>query len=205
MAVVVVGGHSRSVGKTSVVAGLIAALPEYAWNAMKITQFGHGVCSRNGELCGCATDNHSWSISEERDRSGESDTSRFLVAGAAQVWWVRSQLGRLAEAMPTIRRKIAESENVIVESNSILKFIRPDIYLTVLDPAVEDFKKSAQEFMDRADAVILHDGDGRLAWHGISLKVVEGRPMFRVRPPDYVTPEIVEFVKEKLAVSRSSA
>jgi hypothetical protein len=206
MAVVVIGGHSRSVGKTSVVAGLIAALPEYAWNAMKITQFGHGVCSRNGELCDCATDNHSWSISEERDRSGESDTSRFLVAGAAQVWWVRSQQGRLAEAMPTIRRKIAESENVIVESNSILKFIRPDVYLTVLDPAVEDFKRSAQEFMDRADAVILHDGDGRPAWQGISLKVVEGYPMFRVRPPEYVTREIVEFVKGKLkVVSRSSA
>ena len=42
MAVVVIGGHSRSVGKTSVVAGLIAALPEYSWHAMKITQFGHG-------------------------------------------------------------------------------------------------------------------------------------------------------------------
>jgi hypothetical protein len=205
MAIVVIGGHSRSVGKTSVVAGLIAALPGYAWSAMKITQFGHGVCSRNGELCDCATDDHSWSISEDRDRSGESDTSRFLIAGAAQVWWVRTQQGRLAEAMPTIRRKIAESENVIVESNSILKFIRPDIYLTVLDPAVEDFKKSAQEFMDRADAVILHDGDGRPAWHGVSLKVLEGRPMFRVRPPEYVTPEIVEFMKGKLAVSRSSA
>jgi hypothetical protein len=121
------------------------------------------------------------------------------------VWWVRSQQGRLAEAMPTIRRKIAESENVIVESNSILKFIRPDIYLTVLDPAVEDFKKSAQEFMDRADAVILHGGDEKPAWQGISLKVVEGRPIFRVRPPEYVTPEIVEFAKGKLAVSRSSA
>jgi hypothetical protein len=205
MAIVVIGGHSRSVGKTSVVAGLIVALPECAWNAMKITQFGHGVCSRNGELCDCANDDHSWSISEERDRSGESDTSRFLLAGAAQVWWVRSQQGRLAEAMPTIRRKIAESENVIVESNSILKFIRPDIYLTVLDPAVEDFKTSAQEFMDRADAVILHEADGGPVWHGISLKVVEGRPMFRVRPPEYVTPEIVEFVKGKLAVSRSSA
>src|SRR5438552_19187142 len=97
MAILVIGGHSRSVGKTSVVAGLIAALPEYKWSAMKITQFGHGVCSRNGELCDCATDDHSWSISEERDRSGESDTSRFLVAGAANVWWVRSQQGRLPE------------------------------------------------------------------------------------------------------------
>jgi hypothetical protein len=204
MALVVIGGHSRSVGKTSVVAGLIAALPEYSWHAMKITQFGHGVCSRNGELCDCATADHSWSISEEPDRSGESDTSRFLIAGATKVWWVRTQQGRLAEAMPTIRRRIAESENVIVESNSILKFIRPDIYVTVLDPTVEDFKKSAQEFMDRADAVILHDVDGSPAWHGVSLKVVEGRPTFRVRPPEYVTPEIVEFVKGRLAV-RSSA
>jgi hypothetical protein len=204
MALVVIGGHSRSVGKTSVVAGLIAALAEYSWHAMKVTQFGHGVCSRNGELCDCSTDDHTWSISEERDRSGESDTSRFLIAGATKVWWVRTQQGRLAEAMPTIRRRIAEAENVIVESNSILKFMRPDIYVTVLDPAVEDFKKSAQEFMDRADAVILHDVDGSPAWHGVSLKVVEGRPMFRVRPPEYVTPEIVEFVKGRLAV-RSSA
>ncbi len=84
MAIVVVGGHSRSVGKTSVVAGLIAALREYDWTAVKITQYGHGVCSANGAPCDCATADHSWAISEEKDRSGESDTSRFLVAGAAR-------------------------------------------------------------------------------------------------------------------------
>ena len=49
MAVIVVGGHSRSVGKTSVVAGIIAALPEMRWTAAKITQYGHGICSANGE------------------------------------------------------------------------------------------------------------------------------------------------------------
>ncbi len=70
MAIVVVGGHSRSVGKTSVVAGLIAALPEYDWTAFKITQYGHGICSQNGESCHCATDDHSWAISEEKDRAG---------------------------------------------------------------------------------------------------------------------------------------
>ena len=90
MAIVVIGGHSRSVGKTSVVAGLIAALPEYNWTALKITQYGHGVCSLNGESCHCATDDHSWAISEEKDRSGESDTSRFLVAGAVHALWVRT-------------------------------------------------------------------------------------------------------------------
>jgi len=203
MAVVVIGGHSRSVGKTSVVAGLIAALPAYHWTALKITQYGHGVCSLNGESCHCATDDHSWAISEEKDRSGESDTSRFLVAGAVRAWWVRTEQGRLAEAIPTIRRRIAESENVIMESNSILKFVRPDLYMTVLDPATADFKRSAQEFLDQADAVISHaskDTDGgRPAWTGISLKPVAGRPIFEIHPPVYVTSEIVEFVRALIA------
>jgi len=43
VSLVVVGGHSRNVGKTSVVAGLIAALQELDWTAVKITQYGHGV------------------------------------------------------------------------------------------------------------------------------------------------------------------
>lgn len=187
-------------GKTSVAAGLIAALPEMHWTALKITQYGHGICSANGEACDCATGDHSWAVTEEKDRSGDSDTSRFLVAGAVRAWWVRTEQGRLAEAMPKVREKIAAAENVIVESNSILKFLRPDLYLTVLDPGTEDFKSSAQEFLDRSDAVLLHeqpDGEGT-AWERVSLKPVADRPMFQIRPPMYVTAEIVEFVRSSL-------
>jgi len=203
MAVVVIGGHSRNVGKTSVVAGLIAALPEYRWTALKITQYGHGVCSRNGESCHCATADHNWAISEEKDGSGGSDSSRFLTAGALRAFWVRTEQGRLAEAMPTVRRRLAEAENVILESNSILKFVRPDLYLTVLDPATADFKRSAREFLDQADAVILHapkarSVDRKVMWTGISLKPVAGRPIFEIRPPEYVTEEIAEFVRSRV-------
>ena len=156
MAILVIGGHSRNVGKTSVVAGLVAALPAYNWTAFKITQFGHGKCSLDGKPCHCATADHTWAISEEKDRSGKSDSSRFLVAGANRSFWVRTEQGRLAEAMPTIMRRLAESENAILESNSILKFIEPDVYLTVLDPAVEDFKTSALAALGRADGLIVH-------------------------------------------------
>ena len=198
MALIVIGGHSRSVGKTSVVAGLIAAMPEFTWTAVKITQYGHGVCSANGEACDCATADHSWAISEERDRSGESDTSRFLVAGAVQALWVRTEQGRLAEAMPALRRRLEGSRNVIIESNSVLKFLRPDLYLTVLDPSTADFKNSAREFLDRADAVILHEASEGAAWQAVSLKPVADRSIFRITPPQYVTPEIVHFVRSSL-------
>jgi hypothetical protein len=202
MAIIVVGGHSRSVGKTSVVAGLIAALPEYRWTAFKITQYGHGICSADGKPCDCATSDHTWAITEEKDRSGDSDTARFLAAGAVQAWWVRTEQGRLAEALPAIRQRL--TGNVILESNSILKFLRPDIYLTVLDPATEDFKKSAQEFLDRADGVILHgpkEAGSHTKWQGVSLRPVAGRPIFHIRPREYVTPAIVEFVRGKLAAT----
>jgi hypothetical protein len=200
MATVIIGGHSRSVGKTSVVAGLIAALAEFDWTALKITQYGHGICSANGEACDCATTDHAWAISEEKDRSGESDTSRFLIAGASRALWVRTEQGRLAEAMPALRQRIVQARNVIVESNSVLKFLRPDLYLTVLDPATADFKTSAREFLHLASAVILHEaaGNSGSAWQNLSLKPVAGRPIFRIAPPPYVTPEIVNFVRETL-------
>ena len=203
MSLIVIGGHSRSVGKTSVVAGLIAALREFDWTAVKITQYGHGVCSANGEPCDCATTDHSWAISEEHDRSGESDTSRFLIAGATRALWARTEQGRLAEAMPALRKRLEAARNVIMESNSILKFLRPDLYLTVLDPATADFKHSAKEFLDRANAIILHEAPSA-AWQQISLKPVKDRPVFRITPPTYVTPEILEFVRESLAAQNSS-
>jgi hypothetical protein len=198
MAIVVIGGHSRSVGKTSVLAGLISALPECDWTAVKITQYGHGVCSANGAPCDCVTADHSWAITDEKDRGGESDTSRFLLAGAVRALWVRTEQGRLAEAMPALRQKLEPSRNVIVESNSVLKFLRPDLYLTVLDPGTEDFKNSAREFLDRAAAVILHDVAKTEAWQGVSLKPVAERPVFRINPPPYVTAEIIEFVRTHL-------
>jgi len=155
MAIIVIGGQSRDVGKTSVVAGIIAALPANNWTAFKITQFGHGRCSLDGKPCTCATEDRCWAMTEEKDAAGKSDTSRFLAAGAKRSFWVRTEQGRLTEALPVLRKRIAESENAIIESNSIVEFIQPDLYIAVLDPAVEDFKNSARRFMERADAVLL--------------------------------------------------
>jgi hypothetical protein len=198
MAIVIIGGHSRNVGKTSVVAGLIAALPSYNWTAFKVTQFGHGRCSLNGKPCQCATADHAWAMTEEKDRSGKSDSSRFLVAGAKHSYWVRTAQGKLSQAMPAISRRLSETENIIIESNSILKFIRPDIYISVLDPAVEDFKVSAQQYLSRADALIVHRNGRNGRWAEVSLDSVSV-PTFAVRAPEYVTPEITQFVEQRLS------
>jgi len=200
MAIVVVGGHSRSVGKTSVAAAIIARLPEMHWTAFKITQFGHGFCTANGEPCDCQTDEHTVAVSEERDPASGADSARYLTAGAVRSFWVRTRIGNLAAAMPRLRKEFAAAENAIVESNSILGFLRPDLYLSVLDHATADFKDSARLFLDRADALLVHAGSEDLApqWRGVSLRLAEGIPRFAIAPPEYMRDAVIPFIKNRL-------
>ena len=199
MAIVVIGGHTRNIGKTSVVAGLIAALRELHWTAFKITQFGHGVCSANGEPCDCETADHTIAISEERDGASGTDSARYLAAGALRSFWVRTRQGQLAEAMPRLKKELANAENAIIESNSVLRFLRPDLFVSVLDPATADFKESARRYLDRADAIVVTGGElGRAAWDGISLKLVARAQRFEGRAPDYCGTPLVDFVRTRL-------
>jgi len=201
MATVVVGGHSRNVGKTSVVAGLISAMPEMQWTAVKITQYGHGLCTASGEDCECASHDESWAIDEESSRTGDTDTSRFLNAGAARALWVRTKQGMLAEAMPELREKLSGAKNVIMESNSVIRFVRPDIYLVALDAANPDFKDSSREFLDRADAVLLQNDLSGAAWRDVSMRLLKGKPVIRVTAANYVTDEVVSFVRAEIAAA----
>jgi hypothetical protein len=195
LAIVVVGGHTRNIGKTSVVAGLIRALPELRWTAFKISHHWHGTERVEGESA--------FAMSEETDRCSGTDTSRYLEAGAVRSFWVRVREGRLGEAMPRLGEEFARAQamggNVLVESNRILEFLRPDVYLSVLDPGTADFKESAKLYLDRADALLLATQQaGNSAWTGEALKLLEERPCFQMRPPEYVTPEIASFVRGRL-------
>ena len=180
-------------------AGLIAALPERNWTAFKITQFGHGMCSANGEPCDCETAEHTIAVSEEREQESGTDSSRYLAAGAVRSLWVRTRQGQLAEAMPRIRKELAGAENAIVESNSILRFLQPDLFVSVLDAETADFKESAKRYLDRADAVIVTGGELRCAkWSGVSLKLVERARKFVGVAPRYFEADFEEFVRERL-------
>jgi hypothetical protein len=204
MKMVVVGGNSRDIGKTSVVAGLIRALPHYRWTAIKLTQYGHGICSEDGEPCECAPKEHPFAIDEETDRSGRTDTSRFLVAGARRALWVRVRMGMLETALPAFQAAIAVDEHIIVESNSILGFYRPSVYLTVLDPAKKDFKASARKFLPLADAcLVLEPGLKDGVWEGVERELLQSKPTFPVWPERYINDQIAAFVETRLRAAES--
>ena len=193
--VVVVGGHTRNIGKTSVVCGIIRGLPELNWTAIKITQYGHGICSRNGEACDCNDPAHPIAISREDGSSPATDSGRFLAAGAARSFWVRTPIGELNEAMAAVRRILADSENAIVESNSILRFLKPDLCAMVLDGSVADFKPTSLRFLDRANALVV-TSPARLMWPDVPPSLLKDKPRFQALAPLYKSAPLIETIRE---------
>jgi hypothetical protein len=211
--IIVVGGHTRSIGKTQLVCDLIAALPEANFLAGKITQYGHGVCAQNGEHCGCAPDEHSSAFDWESYATSGTDSSRFLAAGARRAFWLRTKQGYLAEGLPLLRKAMREaaeeregsSFNLIIESNSVLQFLKPAIYLAVLDPEKQDFKLTAQSMLDRADAFVLrnHFAEPGQSWPKISGKLLQTKRAFLQKESESVPEPLLVMVRNALALPAS--
>jgi len=186
----VIGGHTRSIGKTQLVCDVIQAFPSTNWIAGKITQYGHGVCAQNGESCDCAPDEHICALDWELRADTGTDSARFLAAGAKASFWLRTKQGYLAEGLPLLREalhkaagKISAEGNsaLIVESNSVMQFVKPSLYFAVIDPAREDFKDSAKIALDRAHALVLRGQVGPEAspaplWMRLPSKLLQEKP-----------------------------
>lgn len=199
---VVVGGHSRNLGKTSLVAGLIRKFRERNWTALKITQYGHTVCTNHDSHCGCEADpSQPFALSEEYE-FGKTDSARFLAAGAGRSLWLRTPAGQLSQASGTIRKILDQNENVIVESNSLIELVRPDLFLMMLDFGCADFKPSSLRFMERADAfVVLDRGINVPLWEDLARGLWDRQPRFSVKPPRYVSPAVADFVSARLSAT----
>ena len=198
MQIVVVGGHARNIGKTSVMCGLLRGLEQLGWTAVKISPYGHGIRSADGHKCSSESDEHHFVLTEEKNARGRGDTCRFLAAGARRALWLRVREGQLAEAFPVLMRALAGAAWVLIESNSILDFLNPALYIAVLDGSNPDFKASARRLLGRADALAavgprFHPG----AWPGIEPCLIEGKPVFRVAAPDYFNPDLCRFIRER--------
>jgi molybdopterin-guanine dinucleotide biosynthesis protein len=216
---IVVGGHTRSIGKTQLVCDVIRSFPRTEWIAGKITQYGHGVCAQNGENCDCAPTDHVCALDWETRADTGTDSSRFLEAGAKRSFWLRTKQGYLAEGLPLLRRALAEAlsasgENrnqaVIVESNSLMQFAKPSLYFAVIDPLKEDFKESAQLALDRAQALVLRGevgGDASPAplWMKLPEQLLREKPSVMQRQGEKLPEPLWELVHRTLDSPPGSA
>jgi len=199
MKIVVIGGHTRNIGKTSVMAGIIRGLESLDWTAVKITQHRHGIGSADGGRGEWAPEEHFYALREENNPRGRGDTCRFLAAGARRALWLEVRQGQLAEALPALWKALNGDEHILIESNSILEFVRPALYLVVLDVSRSDFKASARRFLGQADAFVAVGARiNARAWPAVDPRALGERPVFRVASRHSSSPELCRFVQERL-------
>jgi hypothetical protein len=245
----VVGGHTRSIGKTQLVCDVIQAFARTEWIAGKVTQYGQGVCAQNGENCDCAPTEHACALDWETREDTGTDSARFLAAGAKRSFWLRTKQGYLAEGLPLLRAAVEEVASgawrvtsqerkapttndygtrepasgweplglrqsvvaetdphknlaLIVESNSLMQFVKPSLYFAVIDPLKDDFKQSAQMALDRASALVVRGevGDASPAplWMKLPQQLMREKPSVLQREREGLPEPLWELVHRML-------
>jgi hypothetical protein len=182
-----VGGSTKDIGKTSLVCGVISALRDLGWTAVKITGHDYGpklsASSANEELA----DTIVW---EEMNAGQATDTARYLAAGALRALLVT----RHGPEVPIeeIRAAIGKDRNVIFESNRIIGVMQADLCLALVGGAQER-KPSFVRLSQKADALVSVDG------FPVNSADLRGNvPCFRLQSLDQLSAEMVTWMRSRL-------
>ncbi|MFZ1938964.1 MAG: hypothetical protein WBE56_09295 [Terracidiphilus sp.] len=174
MAIIVVGGGGRGAGKTALICGLVRALPDRNWTAIKITSHAHELAEP---------------ILEERLAGQGTDTSRYLAAGAKHALLVTANEGGLGALVQKILGEHPGS-HLIFESNSVLNHLKPDLCFAV-STNLKGGDKPSFEIVERcADATVALGGHDHV--------IPGARIHFHLRSLEQISPTMLEWLREKL-------
>jgi hypothetical protein len=178
MAIVVVGGSSRGVGKTALVCGLIAALPEFRWIAVKITSHEHG---------------NPRPLWEESNAGQGTDTSRYLAAGAGRALLLTAQPDELGPVVCPWLQSLREQEplaHVIFESNRVVECVQPDLCLVVAENSRQDCKPSFSIVERQKHATVAQARQDSV--------IAGAKPVFQLAAFEHISPEMLAWLREQM-------
>ena len=158
--VVAVSGFSSNVGKTTLVCELLRRLP--GWEAIKLTRGHYRSCGRDPAGC-CVSD----LLREEPViRSGREanyqvgkDTGLFWEAGASNVHWVIVKDGQVENGINEALARV-KSDGVLIEGNSFLDYVRPDLAVMCARSDGGKVKPSARHALAKSDVLFLSSLNG---------------------------------------------
>lgn len=146
----IAGAHSGA-GKTTLASLLLGRLE--GWGAIKYSRTDL-YCSLTDELEVLSTEN--------------KDTKRLLDAGAARVQWVQSPPSELKEILPLAIDRLSDLKGIIIEGNSAIEFLKPDIIIFMFGVNPSILKESARGIPGKAD-MLVYAGGGDISRNDYSL------------------------------------
>jgi hypothetical protein len=153
---IIVGGTGRNSGKTSFLCKLIekyqGVLP---FTGLKVS----AIYPNEKELHGShpISPKHGIQIFRETNAVSEKDTSRMLQAGAREVWFVSAKDDKLEEALHKILKMVGKETILICESNSLVEFIQPGLFVMIKRIEHTPFKPRVLELEKYVDLVVNYE------------------------------------------------
>lgn len=126
--VIVVGGHSRGVGKTALVTEIVRALGSRPVATVKVSQHRHG---------------HGVSVVEDTIVTPLTSTGRCLLAGAGRAFLCRCPDDHLDVARRVVLDLVVAGWTTVIESNRMASVVAADLTCFVVSPATDDWKASS--------------------------------------------------------------
>jgi molybdopterin-guanine dinucleotide biosynthesis protein len=131
-----IGGAHRGTGKTTYASLILKRLK--GWGAIKYT--------KTSLYCSIIDDIEI--LSEEG-----KDTKRLMDSGAEKVLWVQSPYNNLTETLQMAVDSLSYLKGIIVEGNSAIEVLKPDIVVFISGTEGE-VKKGVEKILKMADVII---------------------------------------------------
>jgi molybdopterin-guanine dinucleotide biosynthesis protein len=151
--IVAISGFSSNVGKTTLVCELLRRLP--GWEAIKLTRGHYRSCGRDPAGC-CVSellrDQPVIRSGRKANYEAGKDTGRFWDAGAANVHWVIVKDDQVESGIDQALACV-QSDGVLVEGNSFLDYVTPDLAIMCARSDGGKVKPSARRALKRSDFV----------------------------------------------------
>ncbi len=135
--IITVSGSHSGIGKTLLAEYLLSLLQDFAAIKVSIEDFFTAVSCDDATIM-----------------VPGKDTFRLKSSGAKQVVWVRSPEHTLMESMEQASSLLVDCTGVLIEGNSILTYINPDIAFFVYGGELQTLKPSRLYALQKARVII---------------------------------------------------
>ncbi len=133
MKIITVSGAHSGIGKTTLTEYLLRQLKN--WSALKVTVAKDGPCPRKISCGVCAEQKSIFNIisaSRIINQKGK-DTQKMKAAGAKKVLWLKARPSGLKEGLREALKRFKDSQGVVIEGNSVLKYLKPDLGIFITE------------------------------------------------------------------------
>jgi molybdopterin-guanine dinucleotide biosynthesis protein len=153
--IIAVSGFSSNVGKTTLVCELLQRLE--GWEAIKLSRGHYRSCGKDPLAC-CVSnllrDEAVVRSGREANYERGKDTGRFWEVGAANVHWVIVKDDQVEEGIDEALTRV-QGPGVIIEGNSFLQHVDPDLAIMCARSEGGKVKPSARATLAKSDVIYI--------------------------------------------------